>query len=61
MSCSRSLLRRHDARWGPPVTVHAVVFDWGGTLTSHHTVDLLDLWRAAASAAPRLWECAPYW
>jgi putative hydrolase of the HAD superfamily len=31
-----------------PVTVEAVVFDWGGTLTPHHTVDLLDLWRAAA-------------
>jgi HAD superfamily hydrolase (TIGR01662 family) len=30
------------------VTVEAVVFDWGGTLTPHHTVDLLDLWRAAA-------------
>ena len=30
------------------MTVEAVVFDWGGTLTPHHTVDLLDLWRAAA-------------
>jgi putative hydrolase of the HAD superfamily len=30
------------------VTVEAVVFDWGGTLTPHHTIDLLDLWRAAA-------------
>ncbi len=31
-----------------PVPVDAVVFDWGGTLTPHHTVDLLDLWRVAA-------------
>jgi putative hydrolase of the HAD superfamily len=30
------------------MTVEAVVFDWGGTLTPHHTVDLLDLWRVAA-------------
>jgi putative hydrolase of the HAD superfamily len=30
------------------MTIDAVVFDWGGTLTPHHTVDLLDLWRAAA-------------
>ncbi len=30
----------------PPVT--AVIFDWGGTLTPFHDVDLLDLWRAAA-------------
>jgi putative hydrolase of the HAD superfamily len=30
------------------VAVKAVVFDWGGTLTPHHTIDLLDLWRAAA-------------
>jgi putative hydrolase of the HAD superfamily len=28
--------------------VEAVVFDWGGTLTPFHTVDLLDLWREAA-------------
>ena len=26
----------------------AVVFDWGGTLTPYHDVDLLDLWRVAA-------------
>lgn len=26
----------------------AVVFDWGGTLTPFHDVDLLDLWRVAA-------------
>ncbi len=24
------------------------MFDWGGTLTPHHEVDLLDLWRVAA-------------
>jgi putative hydrolase of the HAD superfamily len=28
--------------------LRAVVFDWGGTLTPHHEVDLLDLWRVAA-------------
>ncbi|MEP6463186.1 MAG: HAD family hydrolase [Frankiaceae bacterium] len=26
----------------------AVLFDWGGTLTPFHNVDLLDLWRVAA-------------
>ena len=31
---------------GPPL--RAVVFDWGGTLTPFHTVDLADLWAAAA-------------
>lgn len=30
------------------MTVRAVLFDWGGTLTPFHDVDLLDLWRAAA-------------
>jgi putative hydrolase of the HAD superfamily len=30
------------------VTVSAVIFDWGGTLTPFHSVDLADLWRAAA-------------
>ena len=30
------------------MTVEAVVFDWGGTLTPFSDVDLLDLWRAAA-------------
>ena len=30
------------------MTVTAVVFDWGGTLTPYHQVDLLDLWKAAA-------------
>ena len=28
--------------------VDAVIFDWGGTLTPFHDVDLLDLWRVAA-------------
>jgi putative hydrolase of the HAD superfamily len=28
--------------------VDAVIFDWGGTLTPFHNVDLLDLWRVAA-------------
>jgi len=31
-----------------PSSVEAVVFDWGGTLTPFHDVDLLDLWRVAA-------------
>jgi len=30
------------------VTVAAVIFDWGGTLTPWHDLDLLDLWLAAA-------------
>jgi FMN phosphatase YigB (HAD superfamily) len=30
------------------VAVRAVIFDWGGTLTPFHDIDLLDLWRAAA-------------
>jgi putative hydrolase of the HAD superfamily len=29
-------------------SITTVVFDWGGTLTPHHTIDLLDLWKAAA-------------
>jgi putative hydrolase of the HAD superfamily len=28
--------------------VQAVLFDWGGTLSQHVPVDLLDMWRAAA-------------
>jgi putative hydrolase of the HAD superfamily len=28
--------------------VAAVVFDWGGTLTNFHSVDLIDAWRVAA-------------
>ena len=30
------------------MTVEAVLFDWGGTLSEHVPVDLLDMWRAAA-------------
>jgi FMN phosphatase YigB (HAD superfamily) len=30
------------------MTVDAVLFDWGGTLSRHVDVDLLDRWRAAA-------------
>ena len=30
------------------MTVEAVLFDWGGTLSVHAPVDLLDMWRAAA-------------
>jgi len=28
--------------------IRAVLFDWGGTLTSFHSVDLIDAWRVAA-------------
>lgn len=28
--------------------VHAVLFDWGGTLTTFHAVDMLDAWQVAA-------------
>jgi putative hydrolase of the HAD superfamily len=28
------------------VTVQAVIFDWGGTLTPWHTIDLAECWRA---------------
>src|ERR1700712_198436 len=33
---------------GGDTTIAAVIFDWGGTLTPFHDIDLLDLWRAAA-------------
>jgi len=39
------------------VTVAAVVFDWGGTLTPWHTIELADAWRAVGldeDAAGRL-------
>ena len=40
---------QHQASgYGAGVTIRAVIFDWGGTLTSHAEVDLLDLWLAAA-------------
>jgi putative hydrolase of the HAD superfamily len=29
--------------------VRAVLFDWGGTLTTFHSVDMLDAWRVAAA------------
>ncbi|MGB3686486.1 MAG: HAD family hydrolase [Ornithinimicrobium sp.] len=36
-------------------TVEAVIFDWGGTLTPWHTVDVAEIWAStyAASAFPR--------
>jgi putative hydrolase of the HAD superfamily len=30
------------------VTIDGVIFDWGGTLTPWHTVDLAEQWRAYA-------------
>ncbi len=44
----------------PAAGLRAVVFDWGGTLTPFHSLDLLDLWRAAAEvyAPDRLDEVA---
>jgi phosphoglycolate phosphatase-like HAD superfamily hydrolase len=30
------------------LTVEAVLFDWGGTLSTYADVDLLSMWRAAA-------------
>lgn len=43
MSPGERRLRRANG-----VTVEAVLFDWGGTLSVHTPVDLLDMWRAAA-------------
>lgn len=56
------------------MTVNAVIFDWGGTLTPWHTIDHADLWRsicaphfpddhqgraaAALAAENELWELA---
>jgi putative hydrolase of the HAD superfamily len=43
------------------VTVAAVIFDWGGTLTPWHTIDLVELWQGAAAphfAAERATEVA---
>ncbi|OIV35386.1 hypothetical protein BIV57_21910 [Mangrovactinospora gilvigrisea] len=31
--------------------IDAVIFDWGGTLTPFHLVDLLEIWRGVARAA----------
>ena len=39
------------------MTVRAVIFDWGGTLTPWHTIDANEAWLAAtgnASVAARL-------
>lgn len=44
------------------MTVRAVIFDWGGTLTPWHTIDPLELWRSVctphfpADAAPGIAE-----
>ena len=37
---------------GEPARVHAVIFDWGGTLTPWHTVDYRAEWRSLATAHP---------
>lgn len=37
-----------------PGRVEAVIFDWGGTITPWHTVDLLEQWRVFAVAAGAL-------
>lgn len=29
--------------------IDAVVFDWGGTITTYHSVDMIDAWRVAAA------------
>src|SRR4051794_32945197 len=33
---------------GDPLMINAVLFDWGGTLTTFHAVDMLDAWQVAA-------------
>mgnify|MGYP003428583148 CR=1 FL=1 len=40
---------RRSAAYDRLVTVDAVIFDWGGTLTPWHTVDLVEQWRVYAS------------
>jgi putative hydrolase of the HAD superfamily len=43
------------------VTMQAVIFDWGGTLTPWHSIDLSDLWQAVCTrhfAAERAAEVA---
>jgi putative hydrolase of the HAD superfamily len=45
------------------MTIKAVIFDWGGTLTPWHNVDLMELWLGYANvydltevgAHPRIW------
>lgn len=32
----------------PPITLEAVIFDWGGTLAEYATIELEDMWRLAA-------------
>jgi hypothetical protein len=34
------------------MTVDAVIFDWGGTLTPWHTVDFAECWRACGLGDP---------
>ncbi len=36
---------------GPARPVEAVIFDWGGTITPWHTVDLVEQWRVFARGA----------
>ena len=45
---------------GADPAVEAVIFDWGGTLTPWHAIDVMDTWRAYASAygGPRTDELA---
>ena len=38
------------------MTLRAVLFDWGGTLSVNAPVDLLDMWRAAARVLARRGE-----
>jgi putative hydrolase of the HAD superfamily len=65
---------RHRDGYDRQVTVEAVIFDWGGTLTPWHTIDNAELWRvivephypadhadraaAAHGAESELWELA---
>jgi hypothetical protein len=40
--------------------IEAVLFDWGGTLTTFHNVDMIDAWRVAAEVlAPDRVRVAP--
>jgi putative hydrolase of the HAD superfamily len=38
-------------RYGAVMTISAVIFDWGGTLTPWHTVDAREAWAAAVEDA----------
>src|SRR3954447_18677570 len=44
---SRSTPSWRISRLDPPL-IDAVLFDWGGTLTTFHNVDMIDAWRVAA-------------